>query len=506
MKTKITILALLINLLATAQDGTLDTTFGTGGKVDYSIYSSFMNMQMDYTNSKLVAIGKNLQDAPIIVRYNLDGTLDTTFDGDGIKVINFGNVTETPASLCIYDYNSSSFGYLVTSSLNGKIAKIKSDGTYDATFGTNGIYTYNTFVYDNFHNVVINFDYSTGNIVFASYDTQIFTGRINLYKTSPTAGNVSTFNGGNAVPFSIYTGQDISPNSLNIDDNGNIYISGGYSIAGGYDTTVKKFSSNGILDSSYTAQAGGSSARSISYPGLVFDGGNNTTYNYGMDQNYKMIIAKRTSTGNADATFGTNSIALVDFTDTYYDNVKSVTGHEFGSSFKIILVGRTRAQSTSALSNISLARISDNGTLDTTFGIAGKVSVPTTFSSYTAFLFSEVDNDNGKLYVMGFSASNIVSLYRFNLSSILSTQDFNNAKSKIIIFPNPTNNFITIQNKQNSTENFEYKIVDLTGRIVKNGNSKYNEQINIECLTSGNYLIQIQTDSNQFITQKLIKN
>ena len=51
MKTKITILALLINFLAIAQDGTLDTTFGTGGKVDYSIYSSFMDMQIDYNKT-----------------------------------------------------------------------------------------------------------------------------------------------------------------------------------------------------------------------------------------------------------------------------------------------------------------------------------------------------------------------------------------------------------------------------------------------------------------------
>ena len=77
---------------------------------------------------------------------------------------------------------------------------------------------------------------------------------------------------------------------------------------------------------------------------------------------------------------------------------------------------------------------------------------------------------------------------------------------KIIIYPNPTNNFITIQNDQRKTKNIEYKIVDLTGRVVKNNNSKFNEQINIENLTSGNYIIQFQTDSNDNFTQKLIKN
>lgn len=88
----------------------------------------------------------------------------------------------------------------------------------------------------------------------------------------------------------------------------------------------------------------------------------------------------------------------------------------------------------------------------------------------------------------------LLSLYNFNIQNYLS------------IFPNPTNNFITIQNRQNLTDNFEYKILDLTGRIVKNGYSNSNEQINIESLTSGNYIIQIQTDSNQNFTQKIIKN
>ena len=88
----------------------------------------------------------------------------------------------------------------------------------------------------------------------------------------------------------------------------------------------------------------------------------------------------------------------------------------------------------------------------------------------------------------------------------LSVSEIENNENKISIFPNPTNNFITIQNRQNLIDNFEFKIVDLTGRIVKNGNSKFNEQINIEGLTSGNYVIQIQTENGEKFTEKLIKN
>jgi hypothetical protein len=58
--------------------------------------------------------------------------------------------------------------------------------------------------------------------------------------------------------------------------------------------------------------------------------------------------------------------------------------------------------------------------------------------------------------------------------------------------------FIT-QNNQRNTENVEYKIVDLTGRVVKYGSVKYNEEINIENLSKGNYFIQIETVNGEKI-------
>lgn len=78
--------------------------------------------------------------------------------------------------------------------------------------------------------------------------------------------------------------------------------------------------------------------------------------------------------------------------------------------------------------------------------------------------------------------------------------------SEIKLYPIPTNNFITIQKKEISTENFLFKILDLTGRIVKNGNSNYGEQISLEELNSGNYIIQIETENDEKLTKTLIKN
>ena len=79
-------------------------------------------------------------------------------------------------------------------------------------------------------------------------------------------------------------------------------------------------------------------------------------------------------------------------------------------------------------------------------------------------------------------------------------------KKKIKLYPNPSIESITFSNNENLDENFEYYIFDLTGRQVLNGNSKFNEQINIINLTKGNYFIHIETENGEIFNEKLIKN
>lgn len=87
----------------------------------------------------------------------------------------------------------------------------------------------------------------------------------------------------------------------------------------------------------------------------------------------------------------------------------------------------------------------------------------------------------------------------------LNKTTFRNLQSDIIIFPNPSNKFITIGNDTNPSGNFEYEVIDITGRIVSIGNSIFNENINIESLSNGNYILKINTDSNEVAFKKFIK-
>lgn len=121
-----------------------------------------------------------------------------------------------------------------------------------------------------------------------------------------------------------------------------------------------------------------------------------------------------------------------------------------------------------------------------------------------AWLYFKFDGNSWILQTINWNNNHSSNLQ--DVCNSLSISEIDILKKEISIYPNPTNNFITIQNNRNSTENFEYKIVDLTGRTVKSGDSKFNEQINIESLSNGNYIIQIQTEYREKFTEKLIKN
>ncbi len=121
------------------------------------------------------------------------------------------------------------------------------------------------------------------------------------------------------------------------------------------------------------------------------------------------------------------------------------------------------------------------------------------------------DLDDILIYNRALTSSEVIQIQGLGSSccsdnplSINNLNHINN--SNIKLFPNPANDFITIQNNEKDNANFEYKIVDLIGRIVLRGKSNFNENINIGSMKNGNYFIQIQAKNNEKTILKLIKN
>jgi len=128
-------------------NGTLDQTFGQDGKVrtDLATTDEFLKDVLIQPDGKIVVAGSSYDYSPstvifiTIVRYNPDGSLDNTFDGDGILQTNFSNLTSSTANGVVLQPD----GKLVvagTGGGNGSIttARFNPDGSPDTTFGDGG--------------------------------------------------------------------------------------------------------------------------------------------------------------------------------------------------------------------------------------------------------------------------------------------------------------------------------------------------------------------------------
>ena len=76
----------------------------------------------------------------------------------------------------------------------------------------------------------------------------------------------------------------------------------------------------------------------------------------------------------------------------------------------------------------------------------------------------------------------------------------------VTLFPNPSPSYVMIENKQGSNDIFNYKIYDLTGRVVTENKSNFNEMLLIDYLTAGTYVIEIRFKNGMSVTKRLIKN
>src|SRR3954469_23987160 len=136
-------------LIALAADGDLDPSFGTGGKVitDFNNSTEWLSRIALQPDGKIVAIGESSAptDFPkfALARYTPDGSLDATF-GNGGKVITvIAQVREYAHGLVLLPDGkimiSGSIDQPTESDTSFALLRYNSDGSLDTTFGQGGI-------------------------------------------------------------------------------------------------------------------------------------------------------------------------------------------------------------------------------------------------------------------------------------------------------------------------------------------------------------------------------
>jgi uncharacterized delta-60 repeat protein len=125
-------------LVRYARDGTLDPTFGTGGKVSFEWGSNFdepRTLAIGWDNKIVVAGVRGGSDDIAIARFESDGSLDITFGRAGTVVTDFGATDRANAISLRED------GKIRLAGQSGNfflLARFNNDGSLDPEFGLDG--------------------------------------------------------------------------------------------------------------------------------------------------------------------------------------------------------------------------------------------------------------------------------------------------------------------------------------------------------------------------------
>ena len=241
-------------------NGTLDTSFGVGGKVITPVGSGNDEARavLIQSDGRIIAVGStgNYPNTDFaLVRYNTNGSLDTSFGVNGKVITTIGSgssVDEARAAALQPDGRIVAAGhsYVGTQSPEFALARYNTDGSLDTSFGTGGkVVTPIGASGDTANAVAIQSD---GKIVVAGYSS---VGPINLdialvrYNINGTLDN--TFGTSGKVITPIGTSDEIA-NEVIIQPNGKIVAVGwSESSVPSYDFALVRYNMDGSLDTSF---------------------------------------------------------------------------------------------------------------------------------------------------------------------------------------------------------------------------------------------------------------
>ncbi|HLP12350.1 MAG TPA: T9SS type A sorting domain-containing protein [Flavobacteriales bacterium] len=129
-------------------DGSLDATFGTGGKLVTAFATSSIAFALALQpDGKIVAVGQHTPGSSesAIVRYNTDGSLDNTFDLDGkLNLTYYPGSIEIPSDVVIQTDGKivvSSEHWNSSGTLELGLMRLNPSGSLDLTFDSDGVAT-----------------------------------------------------------------------------------------------------------------------------------------------------------------------------------------------------------------------------------------------------------------------------------------------------------------------------------------------------------------------------
>jgi len=406
--------------MAQATDGDLDPTFGTGGMVttDLNRSTDIANAVAIQADGKLVVVGQTYKNNDfsnedfVVTRYNTDGTLDTTFGNGGRVRTDFPGLAAVPSSVVIQADGkivvAGGAFPLFTFLGNFELVRYNSNGSLDRSFGNGGIVT-TTFPEGSYaFDVALQSDGKivAAGTVFVDFnpgdlsDTDFALARYNSDGSLDT-----TFGSGGTVTTDFFGNEDDAFSILIQPDGKIVAVGSANDPATFYDFAAARYLSNGTIDTTFGVAGKVSTdfgdqnfdrARSaaLQADGKIVAAGFAISQNGGV-QNF--AVARYTSNGVLDTTFSGDGKTQIDFGNC----CQSATKVLLQSNGKIIAVGGSNGESSE--DDFLLARLNSRGSLDNTFGIGGKVR--TSFGDLNGGANGAALQSDGKIVAVGFQAT-----------------------------------------------------------------------------------------------------
>jgi uncharacterized delta-60 repeat protein len=380
-------------------DGTLDNTFASDGKVLISagnLWDVLTEVEFD-SNGKIVAAGyyqdpaDSVNETPsrncLVVRYNENGTPDSSFSGDGMRLDNFYN----NKSDRFYDIEIQSDDKIVCSGylFNGNsaemlVARYNIDGTFDTTFSSNGWHhisipdtnelAYAMQIQPSDQKIVLAGYSATYNTATEEYDaSECMVVRLN------TDGSLDNSFSGDGIS-TFVTGEENYIYGCTLKSDGKILICGSINLdepnepdGEHEDFLVAQVNTDGSLDTSFNSTGfvttGFGTRLDTTNCIVVQADGKILASGYadnGTDIDFALI--RLTADGSLDSGFGEagyHGISIGDGADQALAAANTADG-------SILLAGKS---SVSSDYHLSLAKFTPDGLLDTDFGTQGTLTL-----------------------------------------------------------------------------------------------------------------------------------
>jgi uncharacterized delta-60 repeat protein len=321
-------------------DGSRDTTFDGDGKVTTDIGARDAGHAVALQPDGKILVGANsVIDSEgqrsskfVVVRYRSDGSLDTTFDGDG-KVLTYIGGQDAAHSIAVQPDGK----ILVAGRAQGPdwlqlfvVVRYNSNGSLDSSFGDHGKVTTD-----------FNGQYDVANSVALQPD-----GKIVVSGTGEGLFTVVRYNSEGLLDTSfdddgkVTTGSGVA-NSVAVQPDGKI-------IAGGSSTSnlvLRRYNSNGSLDTTFanngtatiSLQGAAVATSVVLRPDSKIVVAGTASWNSGFFDN-SLVAARYNSNGSLDKTFGDDGIVTIGSNDPK-ENYYSGNGVAVDSRGRIVIGG-----------------------------------------------------------------------------------------------------------------------------------------------------------------------